>query len=54
MEILGLTVGILKEFLEDIPEEYNIIIDKSNIIYPASDIMLDDTCKEIIIKIDTE
>lgn len=51
LEFINLTVGILKEFLEDIPDEYCVSVeDFPNHTVPVMNFDTDDDLKEFILK----
>ena len=50
MEFINITVGILKEVLEDIPDEYIVRFEDETSTYPIKDYEVDDDCKELTLK----
>ena len=51
LEFMNLTVDVLKEFLEDIPDEYSVVIED----FPGHNVSvmnfdIDDTSKEFVLK----
>ena len=51
MEFINLTVEILKEFLEDVPDEYSITVeDFPHHTIPVMNFDIDDNSKEFILK----
>ena len=46
MEFINLTVGVLKEFLEDVPDEYTVMVDD----VPVMNFDVDDDVKEFVFK----
>ena len=51
MEFINLTVGILREFLEDVPDEYSITVeDFPNHTIPVMNFDIVDYAKEFVIK----
>ena len=50
LEFINITVGILKEVLEDIPDEYIVRFEDDISSYPIKDYEVDDDCKELTLK----
>ena len=51
-EFMNLNVGILKEFLEELPDDYNILVESvPNYFEPVMNLDIDDDCKEVIFKV---
>ena len=51
MEFMNLTVGILKEFLEDVPNEYIVTVESSpGYNVPVMNFDTDEECKEFVFK----
>lgn len=52
MDSINLNVGILKEALEDLPDEYMVLIDtvKNGVYLPVYTYTVDDESKELILK----
>ena len=50
LEFINITVGILKEVLEDIPDEYIVRFEDDATTYPIKDYKVDDDCKELTLK----
>ena len=46
MEFITLTVGVLREFLEDVPDEYTVMVGD----VPVMNFDVDGTCKEFVFK----
>ena len=47
---INITVGILKEVLEDIPDEYTVRFEDDVSSYPIKDYEVDDDFKELTLK----
>ena len=50
LEFINITVGILKDVLEDIPDEYIIRFEDTGLSYPIMDYEVDDSVKELTLK----
>lgn len=50
MEFINITVGILKEVLEDLPDEYIVRFEDSGLSYPIMDYEVQDNFKELTLK----
>ena len=50
LEFINITVGILKEVLEDIPDEYIVRFEDTGLSYPIKDYEVDDSVKELTLK----
>lgn len=50
MEFINITAGILKEVLEDIPDEYDVRFGDDISSFPIKDYEVDDDCKELTLK----
>ena len=50
LEFINITVGILKEVLEDIPDEYIIRFEDMGLSYPILDYEVQDDLKELTLK----
>ena len=50
MEFINITVGILKEVLEDIPDEYIVRFEDTGLSYPIKDYEVEDDFKELTLK----
>ena len=50
MEFINITVGILKEVLEDIPDEYIVRFEDNGLSYPIKDYEVEDDFKELTLK----
>ena len=50
MDFINITVGILKEVLEDIPDEYIIRFEDNGLSFPVMDYEVQDSLKEITLK----
>ena len=50
LEFINITVGILKEVLEDIPDEYIVRFEDDTTTYPIKDYEVDDSVKELTLK----
>ena len=50
LEFINITVGILKEVLEDIPDEYIVRFEDDVSSYPIMDYDVDDSVKELTLK----
>lgn len=51
MEFLNLTVGVLREVLEDIPDEYSIVCEENNDVYPIMNYSTQDDSKLLIFEV---
>ena len=51
MESLNINVGLLKEYLEDIPDEYMIVLNGVTRNIPVKSINIDDESKEFILQV---
>lgn len=50
MDFINITVGILKEILEDIPDEYIILFEDHGLSFPIMDYEVEDDLKELTLK----
>ena len=50
MEFINITVGILKEVLEDLPDEYIVRFEDMGLSYPIMDYEVQDNFKELTLK----
>lgn len=50
MEYLNINAGLLNEYLEDIPDEYMIVLEGTCGSIPVKSISIDDESKEVILK----
>lgn len=50
LEFINITVGILKEVLEDIPNEYIVRFEDNGLSYPIKDYEVEDDFKELTLK----
>ena len=50
MDFINITVGILKEILEDIPDEYIIRFEDKGLSFPVKDYEIEDDLKEVTLK----
>ena len=50
LEFINITVGILKEVLEDIPDEYIVRFEDNGLSYPIKDYEVEDDFKELTLK----
>ena len=50
MDFINITVGILKEVLEDIPDEYIVRFEDHGLSYPVMDYEVQDSLKELTLK----
>ena len=50
LEFINITVGILKEVLEDIPDEYIVRFEDRGLSYPIKDYEVEDDFKELTLK----
>ena len=50
LEFINITVGILKEVLEDIPDEYIVRFEYDGLSYPIKDYEVQDDFKELTLK----
>ena len=50
MEFINITVGILKEVLEDIPDAYIVRFEDRGLSYPIMDYEVQDNFKELTLK----
>ena len=50
MDFINITVGILKEVLEDIPDEYIIRFEDNGLSFPVMDYEVQDSLKELTLK----
>lgn len=50
LEFINITVGILKEVLEDIPDEYLVRFEDTGLSYPIKDYEVQDDFKELTLK----
>lgn len=50
MDFINITVGILKEVLEDIPDEYIVRFEDQGMSYPIMEYDVQDNFKELTLK----
>ena len=50
MDFINITVGILKEILEDLPDEYTVRFEDHGLSYPVMDYEVQDNFKELTLK----
>ena len=51
MEFMNLTVGILKEILEDIPDEYSVRCELDGLVIPIMNYTIKDEYKDLLLNV---